>query len=63
MRRFGSLAALLALSCGGPAPDPPTWTVRFSHVLSTGSEFHLMAERFRDLMDERTGGRFRVVIY
>ncbi len=56
-------AALLALSCGGAGPDPSTWEVRFSHVLSTSSEFHLMAERFRDLMDERTGGRFRVVIY
>ena len=43
--------------------DPQTWDVRFSHVLSTNSEFHLMAERFRDLMLERTGGRFRVVIY
>ena len=59
------LAALLAGSCRGGAGDAgaPTWTVRFSHVLSTGSEFHLMAERFRDLMEERTGGRFRVVIY
>ena len=43
--------------------DAPTWEVRFSHVLSTNSEFHLLAERFRDLMLERTGGRFRVVIY
>ena len=57
------LATLLVASCRGPGADAPTWTVRFSHVLSTSSEFHLMAERFRDLMDERTGGRFRVVIY
>ena len=60
------LATLLTLSCGGPGsddPGPPTWEVRFSHVLSSSSEFHLMAERFRDLMRERTGGRFRVVIY
>ncbi len=65
-------AALLAVSCHGPGSGGsdtaardgvPTWEVRFSHVLSTGSELHLMAERFRDLMDERTGGRFRVVIY
>jgi len=41
----------------------PTWEVRFSHVLSSTSEFHLMAERFRDLMLERSDGRFRVVIY
>ena len=60
------LATLLTLSCRGPGsddPGPPTWDVRFSHVLSSSSEFHLMAERFRDLMRERTGGRFRVVIY
>ncbi len=59
-------ATLLVASCGAPVPrdsEPPTWEVRFSHVLSTGSEFHLMAERFRDLMLERTDGRFRVVVY
>ena len=66
------LVSFLAVSCGGPEAgesdsatrgDFPTWEVRFSHVLSTNSEFHLLAERFRDLMLERTGGRFRVVIY
>ena len=60
-----AVTALSLTSCGGGADDPapPSWTARFSHVLSTSSEFHLMAQRFRDLMDERTGGRFRVVIY
>ena len=66
------LAALLLPSCRGPdsddsdsamRSDPPTWEVRFSHVLSTNSEFHLLAERFRDLVLERTDGRFRVAIY
>ncbi|MDE2662109.1 MAG: hypothetical protein OXI39_03825, partial [Gemmatimonadota bacterium] len=66
------VATLILVACGGPGrgdSDPPAdadaadWDVRFSHVLSTGSEFHLMAERFRDLMLERTDGRFRVVIY
>ena len=60
------LATLLTVSCRSPGSgrsDPPTWDVRFSHVLSSSSEFHLMAERFRDLMRERTDGRFRVVIY
>ncbi|MDE2720506.1 TRAP transporter substrate-binding protein [Candidatus Palauibacter polyketidifaciens] len=63
-------AALLTGACGnpgsgesGPSADARMWEVRFSHVLSTGSEFHLMAERFRDLTFERTDGRFRVVIY
>ncbi len=76
--RLGALAATLLSvsltpSCRGPGDpgsrgspaqgDPPIWEVRFSHVLSSSSELHLMAERFRDLMDERTDGRFRVVIY
>ena len=60
------LVALAAASCGGldqEASDPATWNVRLSHVLSSSSEFHLMAERFRDLMLERTEGQFRVIIY
>ena len=68
--RLAVAATLLLVSCRGPAPgdsspatDAPAWEVRFSHVLSTGSEFHLMAERFRELMLERTDGRFRVVVY
>ena len=73
IRRLPALVATLLLaSCRGPAPgdtdsatrgDAPSWEVRFSHVLSTNSEFHLLAERFRDLMLERTDGRFQVVIY
>ena len=70
--RFGvvAVATLLLAACRGPGSadsvppaEPSTWEVRFSHVLSTGSEFHLMAERFRNLMLERTDGRFQVVIY
>ena len=73
---FGLVAAatLSTAACIGPAPrdtdgpaaadsGSPTWDVRFSHVLSTSSEFHVMAERFRDLMAQRTDGRFRVAIH
>ncbi|MYA34283.1 MAG: TRAP transporter substrate-binding protein [Gemmatimonadales bacterium] len=67
---MAAAAALLAGACAtpdfgesNPPPDARTGDVRFSHVLSSTSEFHLMAERFRDLMLERTDGRFRVVIY
>ena len=58
--------ALAVASCGGldqEASESATWEVRLSHVLSSSSEFHLMAERFRDLMLERTEGQFRVIIY
>ena len=57
------LAGLAFASCHGSGGAEETWRVRFSHVLSTSSEFHLLAERFRDLMAERTAGRFRVVIF
>ena len=66
------VASLLPVACGSPRSgdsasqardQAATWDVRFSHVLSTNSEFHLMAERFRDLMLERTAGRFRVAVY
>ena len=59
-------ATILTASCRGldrGASDSAIWEVRLSHVLSGSSEFHLMAERFRDLMLERTEGQFRVIIY
>ena len=64
VRRLTALAvtAVSVIACGTP-PDSATWNVRLSHVLSSNSEFHLMAERFRDLMLERTDGQFRVSIY
>ena len=61
-----ALVVLGLAACGGPVTersDDATWDVRLSHVLSSSSELHLMAERFRDLMSERTGGRFSVSIY
>ena len=55
-------ATLTAMSCGR-ASNAGAWEVRLSHVLSSSSEYQLMAERFRDLMLERTDGQFRVTIY
>ena len=66
LRCLTLLVALAVASCGGldqEASDPATWNVRLSHVLSGSSEYHLMAERFRDLMLERTEGQLRVTIY
>lgn len=63
---LAAVAWLLVVSCRGPGSGDsgsPTWDIRFSHVLSSSSEFHLTAEHFRDLMLERTDGRFRVVIH
>jgi tripartite ATP-independent transporter DctP family solute receptor len=67
MAKRVTLAALLAgCACGlvGCSGVPSgTWTVKFSHAYATNTDYQRMAERFRDLMRERTGGRFQVVIY
>ncbi len=55
------VVAFLFEGCRGPAHD--VWTVKLSHVYATNTDYQQMAERFRDLMQERTDGRFRVVIY
>ena len=54
-------ALLLLTACDSPQTD--TWAVKFSHVYAANTDYQKMAERFRDSMAERTGGRFRVVIY
>lgn len=55
--------AVAAFSEGCRAPEQAAWTVKFSHVYAANTDYQRMAERFRDLMAERTGGRFRVTIY
>ncbi len=59
-----SLLVLTTLpSCAPAAETDADWVVRFSHVYPINSDYQLMAERFKELMDERTGGRFNVVIF
>lgn len=55
-------AAGLLAACHTPG-DETTWIVKFSHVYAANTDYQRMAERFRDLMRERTGGRFQVVVY
>ena len=57
------LGGLLALAACRPEASEDIWHVRFTHVYTSASDYQLMAERIRDLMEERTDGRFRVVIY
>ena len=57
------LGGLLAQAACRPEASEDIWHVRFTHVYTSASDYQLMAERIRDLMDERTDGRFRVVIY
>ncbi|MBM3790165.1 MAG: TRAP transporter substrate-binding protein, partial [Acidobacteria bacterium] len=53
----------LAFLAGCRAAPAERWTVKFSHVYSASTDYQRMALRFRELMLERTGGRFQVVIY
>ena len=59
-----SLVVLLLQPACTLRSDPDAeWVVRFSHVYPVNSDYQLMAERFKDLMEERTGGRFSVTIF
>jgi tripartite ATP-independent transporter DctP family solute receptor len=57
------VAAVLLTGCAGSAPVATRWAVKLSHVYAASSDYQKMALRFRDLMRERTGGRFDVIIY
>lgn len=67
MLRATAFTFFVWMTFGCSPPPPPltegAWTVKFSHVYPTTSDYQAMAEYFRDRMAERTGGRFRVVIY
>ncbi len=60
--RLPAWATVAIVGCSGSEPVG-TWEVRLSHVLSSNSDYQLMAERFRELMLERTGDRFQVTIF
>jgi len=67
MNISGSLVAattfVLALGGCRSGSEPEIRTIKFSHVYATDSDYQQMAERFRDLMHERTDGRVQVEIY
>ncbi len=64
---MGGLAALtLTAAAAQAAPedfaDMDPVSLRLAHVVNEEDGFHLAAERFRDLVDERTGGKISVEI-
>ena len=64
MTRLASLALLLAACCGPTAAQQPApIVVKFSHVVATDAPKGKMAERFRQLVDERTKGKVKVEVY
>ena len=66
-RRF--LAACAAMLCAGLAPAAFGQTtaspivIKFSHVVAATTPKGMAAERFRQLAEERTGGRVKVEVY
>jgi tripartite ATP-independent transporter DctP family solute receptor len=66
LRKLWSAAltiSLVQVACTPRTDSDAEWVARFSHVYPINSDYQLMAERFKDLMEERTGSRFRVVIF
>ncbi len=57
------LVLLIQPACTPRTDSDVEWVARFSHVYQTNSDYQLMAERFRDLMYDRTDGRFQVKIF
>ncbi len=53
----------MQVACTARTETDAEWTAKFSHVYQMNSDYQLMAQRFKDLMEERTGGRFRVEIF
>lgn len=48
-------------SPSGPAADPIV--IKFAHSVSSDSHYHVGAEKFKELVEERTNGAIRVDIY
>ena len=55
------IAGLLALAAGAGAQQPIV--IKFSHVVARDTPKGMAAERFKQLAEERTGGRVKVEVY
>ena len=66
MKLFGIAAlAVAALACAEAGAQVPTAVVvvKFSHVVAADAPKGKMAEKFRQLAEERTRGRVKVEVY
>lgn len=57
------LGALLSMINGVVQAGRPEVLVRFSHVVAQDTPKGLMAKRFKELVEQRAGGRIRVEVY
>lgn len=57
------LGALLSMMSSVAQAQRPAVLVRFSHVVAQDTPKGLMASRFKELVEQRAGGRIRVEVY
>jgi len=63
MKILAIAATLLAAAVSLAAPAAAQQTLRLGHNISTSSPYHLSAEHFARLVQERTQGRIRVQVF
>ena len=63
MKTVAFAAAILGAVMATPLNATAQQTLRLGHNISTSSPYHLAAEHFARLVQERTEGRFRVQIF
>jgi tripartite ATP-independent transporter DctP family solute receptor len=63
MKIFAFATALLAAAISLPVTAAAQQTLRLGHNISTSSPYHLSAEHFARLVQERTQGRIRVQVF
>jgi tripartite ATP-independent transporter DctP family solute receptor len=60
---IAALSATTALAAPEDFADMEPLELRLAHVVNEQDGFHIAAEKFRDLVDERTGGKITVEIF
>ena len=63
MRRLPATLALWLATLGCAIAQTPPIVIKFSHVVAADAPKGKMAEQFRKLVEERTGGRVKVEVY
>jgi tripartite ATP-independent transporter DctP family solute receptor len=59
----GSTAPAATTSGGGDAAAKPTYNFKLAHITPPTHMWHIAAEKFRDELDQRSGGRMKLEIY
>jgi len=60
---FVCLCVLLLVGISGPALGQETVTLKFAHVAARDNTWHLGAVKFAELVDAKTNGEVKVIVY